>query len=228
MQQTAGIAFWDISENAQEKIISEMYRFFENVDCKPMFFDDWVKGLFVLKNEKSIQVVCDVYADPHEYENLLTDLVYHLAENIPNISCAGYYDLANDDWGPEEYPFQITSTGEVHWGAKDDDTGNNINIDAAALFSKLFSELAETDMKQAFDSFAFMYYEGGPFEKAYEEFSVENDSPNLKNLVDIFSALYESCGCPPMVSFIMPMIDQLKWKGISINISEELMNELNK
>ncbi len=245
MQQTAGIHILGIPSDSFDNAAAEIQRFFAELEDKPLYFDEWCKGLYLYKERGEIRILSDVHADYYDYDILLCDLVEHLAANVPSAPMHGTYDLANDYEGPEFHDFEITAAGKVIWGktqpeTEDADDGKFMaaagrvygESSEKALYGGVFGVLSPSDIKKACDIFALACSEGAPPEAVYEEMGIDGDSLSLNDLVtlltenrDFISANFD---CTSLCSYLSFLVDTFASVGIDIKFPEELQKALNE
>lgn len=242
MQQTAGFYITNIPTNQFDTVVKEINRYFDQLESKPLYFEEWRTGLCLFKNQGGIRMLSDVHADYFEYEIILPGLIEHLAENVPNTPMNGDYNLSNDDFGDEYHKFEITTTGQLIWNEDDNDFDDEIDddlffeaVDMAygesttnALYNGVFSLLSASDIKTAFDICAAIHFEGAPIEAVYEELRIDNNTPKLADLIDIISQCNDSIGCPTMYAYISYLIEKFSEEDIDIEFPEELQDAINE
>ena len=241
MQQTAGFYIKNIPAEQFDAVIAEINRYFDEIENKPEYFDEWRMGLIPFKNQGAVRLLSDVRADYFEYEIILPGLMEHVAENIPGLVMEGNYNLYNDDTGDEYHEFAVKENGCVAWEGEEANFGEDMDDEllfaaadmaygeptTTALYNGVFSLLTASDRKKAFDICAAILYEGAPIEAVYVELGVEDEQPTLADLTDLIAQCNDSIGCPSVYTYINYLIDAFAQEDIDIAFPEELQDAIN-
>lgn len=122
MQLCAGFEIKCHSKECFSAVVNSVNQYFENItnEGAPEYFEYWIKDLRVDEKRSTISVMSDVHAEPWDYEGILSGLIIAVAEENKGAELDGYYDLSDDEAGPD-YHYFSASNGSVNWEMSNDD-----------------------------------------------------------------------------------------------------------
>ena len=109
MQLCAGFEIKCHSKECFSAVVNSVNQYFENItnEGAPEYFEYWIKDLRVDEKRSTISVMSDVHAEPWDYEDILSGLIIAVAEENKGAELDGYYDLSDDEAGPDYHYFLL-------------------------------------------------------------------------------------------------------------------------
>ena len=101
----AGLLINDIPLEVSENVVSEIKKYFSQIENAPAYFDEWCSDL-LLQNQ-TIMIMSMVNVDYNVMKPILSGLAEHLTNNFPAVPMRGEYNLTGGPDGFEVQPFKV-------------------------------------------------------------------------------------------------------------------------